>query len=280
MSRRNRQFTLSRFSAASLFEDNSKVKTGTRTPANANAPLPPLPLPPPFGLFGETPVLPRTSPLCPARRENSRHLFVFPAFGGERAVAASCVLHPVVSAARLERRREDETESTRANEKECSPIIVVVVVVAFLSFYGKSLLLPHKHTKRSFGVFLFQLKSLLLQTTSCYSKHHVFFGSVDFDEIKRIFGYFASHPREKKAQLSRARDARVVAVVVVVDDDDDDWTTTTTTRSATSTGIRTRASVVQHRRRQPKGRTTDYSSSHHRHPSPERRNFLGDASMR
>lgn len=36
--------------------------------------------------------------------------------------------------------------------------------------------------------------------------------------IKRIFGYFASHPREKKAQLSRARDARVV-VVVVVDDD-------------------------------------------------------------
>ena len=48
------------------------------------------------------------------------------------AVAASCVLHPVVPAARLERREEDETESTRANEKECSPIIVVVVV-AFLS---------------------------------------------------------------------------------------------------------------------------------------------------
>ena len=47
--------------------------------------------------------------------------------------------------------------------------------------------------------------------------------------IKRIFGYFASHPREKKAQLSRARDARVVVVVVVVvdDDDDDDWATTT-----------------------------------------------------
>ena len=101
--------------------------------------------------------------------------------------------------------------------------------------------------------------------------------------IKRIFGYFASHPREKKAQLSRARDARVVVVVVVDnddDDDDDDWTTTTTTRSATSTGIRTRASVVQHRRRQPKGRTTDYASSHQCHSSPERRNFLGDASMR
>ena len=150
-----------------------------------------------------------------------------------------------------------------------------------LLFYGKSLLLPHKHTKRSFGVFLFQLKSLVfLQTTSCYPKHHVFL-DLWILMIKRIFGYFASHPREKKAQLSRARDARVVVVVVVVfDDDDDDWTTTTTTRSATSTGIRTRASVVQHRRRQPKGRTTDYASSHQCHSSPERRNFLGDASMR
>ena len=68
------------------------------------------------------------------------------------AVAASCVLHPVVPA-RLERREEDETESTRANEKECSPIIVVVV--AFLSSFVESRCY-HTNTKGG-GVFLFQL---------------------------------------------------------------------------------------------------------------------------
>ena len=197
------------------------------------------------------------------------------------AVAASCVLHPVVPAARLERREEDETESTRANEKECSPIIVVVVVAFLSSFLWKVVVVTTQTHKEELWSFSFPIKvaCLFLQTTSCYPKHHVFLDL--WILIKRIFGYFASHPREKKAQLSRARDARVVvAVVVVVDDDDDDWTTTTTTRSATSTGIRTRASVVQHRRRQPKGRTTDYASSHQCHSSPERRNFLGDASMR
>ena len=130
-------------------------------------------------------------------------------------------------------------------------------------------------TQRGAEFFFSNCRLSFCKTTSCYPKHH-FWICV---EIKRI-GYFASHPREKKAQLSRARDARVVVVVVVFDDDDDDWTTTTTTRSATSTGIRTRASVVQHRRRQPKGRTTDYASSHQCHSSPERRNFLDDASMR
>ena len=81
------------------------------------------------------------------------------------AVAASCVPHPVVPAARLERREEDETESTSANE-ECSPIIVVVVVVAFLSsFLWKVVVVTTQtHTKRGFGVFLFQLKSLVFFT--------------------------------------------------------------------------------------------------------------------
>ena len=198
------------------------------------------------------------------------------------AVAASCVLHPVVPAARLERREEDETESTRANEKECSPIIVVVVVAFLSSFLWKVVVVTTQTHKEELWSFSFPIK------VSClfYKRLPVTLNTMSFLDlwilmIKRIFGYFASHPREKKAQLSRARDARVVVVVVVVfDDDDDDWTTTTTTRSATSTGIRTRASVVQHRRRQPKGRTTDYASSHQCHSSPERRNFLGDASMR
>lgn len=190
------------------------------------------------------------------------------------AVAASCVLHPVVPAARLERREEDETESTRANEKECSPIIVVVVVAFLSSFLWKVVVTTQ--TQRGAEFFFSNCRLSFLQTTSCYPKHHFFLDL--WILIKRIFGYFASHPREKKAQLSRARDARVVVVVVVFDDDDDDWTTTTTTRSAT---IRTRASVVQHRRRhKPKGRTTDYASSHQCHSSPERRNFLDDASMR
>ena len=58
-----------------------------------------------------------------------------------------------------ERREEDETESTRANEKECSPIIVVVV--AFLSSFVESRCY-HTNTKGG-GVFLFQLSLVFLQ---------------------------------------------------------------------------------------------------------------------
>ena len=75
------------------------------------------------------------------------------------AVAASCVLHPVVPAARLERREEDETESTRANEKECSPIIVVVVVVAFLSsFLWKVVVVTTQTHKEELWSFSFPIK--------------------------------------------------------------------------------------------------------------------------
>lgn len=73
------------------------------------------------------------------------------------AVAASCVLHPVVPAARLERREEDETESTRANEKECSPIIVVVVV-AFLSSFLWKVVVVTTQTHKEGRSFSFPIK--------------------------------------------------------------------------------------------------------------------------
>ena len=72
------------------------------------------------------------------------------------AVAASCVLHPVVPAARLERREEDETESTRANEKECSPIIVVVV--AFLSSFLWKVVVVTTQTHKEGRSFSFPIK--------------------------------------------------------------------------------------------------------------------------
>ena len=87
-------------------------------------------------------------------------------------------------------------------------------------------------------------------------------------------GYF-SPSREKKSE--RARDARVLVLVLVVFDDD--WTTTrSATRSASSICSRG-ASVVQpwNDWRQPRGRTTDYASSHQCHSSLER--FLDNSSI-
>ena len=117
-------------------------------------------------LFGETPVLPRTSPLCPARRENSRHLFVFPAFGGECDALSRQVVSSIPSSPPRGSRDERRMKPSRRvpTKRSARPSSSSSSSRFCLLFYGKSLLLPHKHTKRSFGVFLFQLKSLVFFT--------------------------------------------------------------------------------------------------------------------